>query len=228
MTLDTLCTPAVGRTVISQGRQMLDRMSKRKKGAVLPRELTLGCKVWTVHCWRCGDGLDEAFVLQENPNDFEVAALRREGHLRGPEYFAQGPHEGSIDAHELLHVYLVCLVQHHPHFVVVALQGPNHLHSNLTCSTGMPTFVVHPSEDVYTLKGISEVRSKRHILCHWDFSSHSLISLPFRQAQCKKMHLSSRKVTCFISSLMSSLWGSKSSRMRSHLAANQPQTSRKL
>ena len=34
--------------------------------------------------------------------------------------------------------------------------------------------------------------------------------------------------TCLNSSLMSSLWGSNKSKMRSHLAANQPQTSMKL
>ena len=34
--------------------------------------------------------------------------------------------------------------------------------------------------------------------------------------------------TCLNSSLMSSLWGSNKSKMRSHLAANQPQTSTKL
>ena len=34
--------------------------------------------------------------------------------------------------------------------------------------------------------------------------------------------------TCLNSSLISSLWGSNKSKMRSHLAANQPQTSMKL
>ena len=48
-------------------------------------------------------------------------------HLRRAEDFSQGPHEGSIHPHELLHVHLVCLVQHHPHFIVMPFQCPNDL-----------------------------------------------------------------------------------------------------
>ena len=48
-------------------------------------------------------------------------------HLGAAEHLAQGPHEGPVDAHELLHVHLVCLVQHDPHLVVVSPQGADHL-----------------------------------------------------------------------------------------------------
>ena len=50
-------------------------------------------------------------------------------------------------------------------------------------------------------------------------------------AGCKGVHnlqVEAGGHTCLNSSLMSSLWGSNSSRMRSHLAANHPQTSMKL
>ena len=36
------------------------------------------------------------------------------GHFRGPEDLAQGPHEGPVDAHQLLVVHHVSLVEYYP------------------------------------------------------------------------------------------------------------------
>ena len=52
---------------------------------------------------------------------------REEPYLRRLEHFAQGPHEGTVDPHELLLVHLVGLIQHHPHLVIVPSQRADHL-----------------------------------------------------------------------------------------------------
>ena len=50
-------------------------------------------------------------------------------YLGGFENLAEGPHEGAIDAHQLLLVNLVGLVQHHPYLVIMPPQGADHLQS---------------------------------------------------------------------------------------------------
>lgn len=35
---------------------------------------------------------------------------------------AQGPHEGTVHSHQLLRLDLVCLVEHHPHLVLMVLE----------------------------------------------------------------------------------------------------------
>ena len=58
-----------------------------------------------------------------------LQGLRPEGadvdaqHLGRVDDLAQGPHEGPVDAHQLLRVHLVGLVQHHADLVVLAPEG---------------------------------------------------------------------------------------------------------
>lgn len=47
--------------------------------------------------------------------------------LWGSEDLAQRPHERAIDAHQLLHVHLISLVEHHPHLVIMPLQRLDYL-----------------------------------------------------------------------------------------------------
>lgn len=48
-------------------------------------------------------------------------------YLRCVDDFSQRPHQRSVDPHQLLSANLVCLVQHHAHFVLVVLQSSDHL-----------------------------------------------------------------------------------------------------
>lgn len=48
-------------------------------------------------------------------------------YLRCVDDFAQRPHQCSVDPHQLLSADLVGLVQHHAHFVLVVLEGADHL-----------------------------------------------------------------------------------------------------
>lgn len=44
-------------------------------------------------------------------------------HLGRVDNLPQGPHEGPVHPHQLLRLYLVSLVQHHSHLVLVVLEG---------------------------------------------------------------------------------------------------------
>lgn len=48
-------------------------------------------------------------------------------YLRRVNDFSQRPHQRSVDPHQLLSADLVCLVQHHAHFVLMVLQSSDHL-----------------------------------------------------------------------------------------------------
>jgi hypothetical protein len=62
------------------------------------------------------------------------------GHLRGSKHFSEGPHECTVDSHELLHVHLISLIQHHPHLVIMPLQRAYHL-SHHTRGVNCPQWV---------------------------------------------------------------------------------------
>ena len=118
-------------------------------------------------------------------------------HLRTAEDFAEGPHQRPVHAHELLLVHLVALIEHHPHLVIMSFQSTD----DLTIGNAAVMVRQHKAE---ARAGRGCMNNISQAICHFQATRSGV----------QRASLNS--------SDMSSLCGSNSSKMRSHLAANQP------
>ena len=95
---------------------LLERLTEKFSSITLkPVQIYLRLDLNFVHLHTCVD-FTEAHI-------WETSAF----YLRRVNDFSQRPHQRPVDPHQLLSADLVCLVQHHAHFVLMVLQSSDHL-----------------------------------------------------------------------------------------------------